>query len=242
MVFAASRFPSVSVPSALVTDVGRGWQGLPTAAFAISHSTAGELPNSVSLARLEASLSRLTIAVTLFLAALYGGRGEGIPLGHQGKRIGTQVEREQPLSDRDGLNGGGLVQAVDNPPSDEVQDLVRVPDPIHVRPRPGIQRTEECRPLKGFKIPPLHGLQGGGNLVDLDGRDHGVVVGRRVGEDGHCGLEVPRHADVVEDRLMDPCLSILSLVTCLVELNGGRFSFSLCTMQQQIECWKLGII
>jgi hypothetical protein len=28
----------------------------------------------------------------------------------------------------------------------------------------------------------------------------------------------------------------------LVELNGGRFSFSLCTMQQQIECWKLGII
>jgi hypothetical protein len=31
------------------------------------------LPDSVSLARLEASLSRLTIAVTLFLAALYQG-------------------------------------------------------------------------------------------------------------------------------------------------------------------------
>jgi hypothetical protein len=73
MVIAALRFPSVCVPSALVTDVGRGWQGLLTAAFAISQSTAGELPDSASLARLEASLSLLTNALTLFLAALYRG-------------------------------------------------------------------------------------------------------------------------------------------------------------------------
>jgi hypothetical protein len=76
MVSTVSRFPYVCVPSALVTDVGRGWQGwhgLPTAAFAISHSTAGELPDSTSLARLEASLSRLINAVTLFLTTLYRG-------------------------------------------------------------------------------------------------------------------------------------------------------------------------
>jgi hypothetical protein len=73
MVFAVSRFPSVRVPSALVSKVGRGWRGLPTAAFAISHSTEGELSNSTSLARLEASLSLLTIAVTPFLTALYQG-------------------------------------------------------------------------------------------------------------------------------------------------------------------------
>jgi hypothetical protein len=71
--FAASRFPSVAVPSALVTKVGRGWRGLPTAAFAISHSTAGKFPDSVSLARFDATLSRLTNAETLFLAALYLG-------------------------------------------------------------------------------------------------------------------------------------------------------------------------
>jgi hypothetical protein len=46
---------------------------LPTAAFAISHSTVGEFPDSVSLARLDASLSCLTKAVTLFLVALYRG-------------------------------------------------------------------------------------------------------------------------------------------------------------------------
>jgi hypothetical protein len=63
----------VVVPSALVTEVGRGWQGLPTSAFAISHSTDGNFPDSVSLARLDASLSHLTNAVTLFLAALYLG-------------------------------------------------------------------------------------------------------------------------------------------------------------------------
>jgi hypothetical protein len=71
--FTALRFPSVVVPSALVTEVGRGWRGLPTAAFAISHSTAGKFPDSVSFARLDASLSRLTNAVTLFLVALYLG-------------------------------------------------------------------------------------------------------------------------------------------------------------------------
>jgi hypothetical protein len=70
---AAWRFPSVAVPFALVTEVGRVWQGLPTAAFAISHSTAGEFPDSASLARFNASLSRLSNAVTLFLAALYLG-------------------------------------------------------------------------------------------------------------------------------------------------------------------------
>jgi hypothetical protein len=69
MVFAVLRFPSVCVPSAHVSEVGRGWQGLPTAAFAISHSTARELPESTSLARLEASLSLLTIAVARFLTA-----------------------------------------------------------------------------------------------------------------------------------------------------------------------------
>jgi hypothetical protein len=63
----------VAVPSAFVTEVGRGWQGLPTAAFAISHSTMSEFPDSASLARFNASLSRLTNAVTLFLAALYLG-------------------------------------------------------------------------------------------------------------------------------------------------------------------------
>jgi hypothetical protein len=46
---------------------------LPTAAFAISHSTGAEFFDSASLARFDASLSRLTNAVTLFLAALYLG-------------------------------------------------------------------------------------------------------------------------------------------------------------------------
>jgi hypothetical protein len=70
LALAASKFPYVAVPSVLSTEVGRGWRGLPTAAFAISHNTAGEFPDSVSSARFDASLSRLTNPVTLFLAAL----------------------------------------------------------------------------------------------------------------------------------------------------------------------------
>jgi hypothetical protein len=50
---------------------GSGWRSLPTAAFAISQRTAGELFDSDSLARFDISLSRLTRAVTLFLTALY---------------------------------------------------------------------------------------------------------------------------------------------------------------------------
>jgi hypothetical protein len=46
---------------------------LPTAALAISQRTVGEFPDSDSLARFNISLSRLTIAVTLFLTALYLG-------------------------------------------------------------------------------------------------------------------------------------------------------------------------
>jgi hypothetical protein len=63
----------VSVPSAFLTKAGRGWRGLPTAALAISQRNVGEFPDSDSLERLIISLSRLTIAVTLFLAALYLG-------------------------------------------------------------------------------------------------------------------------------------------------------------------------
>jgi hypothetical protein len=70
---AASRFPFDSVLSAFLTEAGRGWRGLPTAALAISQRTVGEFPNSDSLARFQISLSRLTISVTLFLKALYLG-------------------------------------------------------------------------------------------------------------------------------------------------------------------------
>jgi hypothetical protein len=63
----------VSVPSAFLTEAGRGWRGLPTVALAISQRTVGEFPYSDSLDRFDISLSRLTIAVTLFLAALYLG-------------------------------------------------------------------------------------------------------------------------------------------------------------------------
>jgi hypothetical protein len=46
---------------------------LPTAAFAISQRTVGKFFDLDSLARFDISLSQLTMAVTLFLTALYLG-------------------------------------------------------------------------------------------------------------------------------------------------------------------------
>jgi hypothetical protein len=103
--------------------------------------------------------------------------------------------------------GGGPVQALNNPPGDKVQDLVRVPDLVHVQPGPGVQCLKVGRPLQGFEVPPLHGPGGWGHPVDRHGRDHGGVVRGGVTEHGHCGLQVLGHADVVEDQLVPPHFS-----------------------------------
>jgi hypothetical protein len=63
----------VLVPSAFLTEAGRGWCSLPTAALAISQRTVGEFFDSDSWAMFDISLSRLTMAVPLFLMALYLG-------------------------------------------------------------------------------------------------------------------------------------------------------------------------
>jgi hypothetical protein len=87
----------VSVPSAFLTEGGRGWRGLPIAALSISQRTVGEFPDSYSLARFNISLSHLSMAVTLFLTALYlGPRPRESPLAISASVSGRRYRGSHP--------------------------------------------------------------------------------------------------------------------------------------------------
>jgi hypothetical protein len=190
-----------------LTAPGSGCRGLPTAALAISQRTVGEFLDSANLAKLDSSLrSRLTRAVTLFLMDLYLGPWPKESLHAISASVGAEVQGER--LDRDPLNGGGQVHAVDNPLVNERKDGVWVLDPVDVGPGPGFKRSIKSSGQDLLEVPLLDGLVGGGQHVNHHGSEQRVVVRGVVVDHVNSGHKVLGHTHGVEDELVLPRFAV----------------------------------
>jgi hypothetical protein len=134
----------------------------------------------------------------------------------------VEVQGERPLLDRDPLQGGGQVHAVDNLFVDKLEDGIRVLDPVYVGPGPGFERSKESRGGELFQVSLLDGLVGRGQLVNQHRREQQEVVRGGVGEHVDGGHKVPGHTHVVKDGLVLPSFAVFPHVPAVGPIRDAR--------------------